>query len=45
MTKVEKIELAAKLLNVPVETLTGCCGEITEANAMYFSVPEKAADH
>lgn len=41
MTKVEKIELAAKLLNVPVETLTGCCGEITEANAMYFSVPEK----
>lgn len=41
MTKVEKIELAAKLLNVPVEFLTGSSGEISEANAMYFSIPEK----
>lgn len=41
MTKVEKIKLAAKLLNVSVNNLTGCCGEIAEANAMYFSVAEK----
>lgn len=41
MTKIEKNELAAKILNVPVETLTDCRGEIPEANAVYFSVPEK----
>lgn len=41
MTKIEKIKLAAKLLNVPVNALTDCCGEIAEADAMYFSVPEK----
>lgn len=41
MTKVEKIKLAAELLNVTVESLSDCCAEISETDAMYFSVPVK----
>lgn len=41
MTREEKINLAAELLELPVEYMKQCCGEIAEIPAMYFSVPEK----
>ncbi len=41
MLKDEKIELAAKLLKVPVDSLKNCYGEIEEVSALYFSIPEK----
>nr|WP_295949793.1 hypothetical protein [uncultured Agathobaculum sp.] len=37
----EKIELASKLLNVSVENLNACYGEIADVSATYFSIPQK----
>lgn len=41
MTKNEKIELASRLLGVPVDEMKSYCGDIAEIPAVYFSVPEK----
>ena len=41
MTRNEKIELASRLLGVPVDEMKNYCGEISEIPALYFSIPEK----
>lgn len=41
MTRNEKIELASRLLGVPVDEMKSYCGDIAEVSALYFSVPEK----
>ncbi len=41
MTRNEKIELASRLLGVPVDEMKSYCGDIAEAPALYFSIPEK----
>ena len=41
MNRIEKIELAAKLLGITVEDAEKWSGNIEEVSAMLFSVPEK----
>lgn len=41
MTDKEKIQLAAKILEIPLETAEKYCGLIPKEKAMYFSIPEK----
>ena len=41
MNRIEKIELAARLLMISAEQAEKCSGKIDEVSAMYFSVPEK----
>ena len=44
MNKENQIQLAATLLNLPVDKIEKCCRVVDDANTLYISIPVKGGD-